>query len=68
MELAVVIALVSVSWSAGLFVGLFSARFTSKKDCEKNRVAIWEQVDAMRNCMTGGKIVFELKQIKHYQQ
>ena len=64
MNTSVVIALVSLSWSAGLFVGLFTAKFISKKDCEKNREAIWAQVDAMRNCMTGGKIMFELKQIK----
>ena len=64
MNTSVVIALVSLSWSAGLFVGLFTAKFISKKDCEKNREAIWAQVDAMRNCMTGGKITFELKQIK----
>ena len=64
MDTPLVIALVSLSWSAGMFVGLFTARFISKKECEKNREAIWAQVDAIRNCMTGGKVVFELKQIK----
>lgn len=64
MDLSLVIAMISISWSAGVFVGLFTARFISKKECDKNREAIWAQVDAMRNCMTGGKVVFELKQIK----
>jgi hypothetical protein len=60
----IVIAIVSISWSAGMFVGMLFGKFVSKKDCEANRNKIWERLDCVQDCMAGGKIVFEMRQVK----
>jgi len=64
MELTyIAITIASISFSSGVVVGFFTSKFISKKDCERNRQALWEQVDAIRNCMTGGKVRYELRMV-----
>jgi hypothetical protein len=72
IPMSIVLTLVTISWSVGLFVGLFTARFVGKKDCELMRSstkvesdkrfdALWERVDSIQDCLTGGKIMFEVR-------
>jgi hypothetical protein len=64
VDIAVVIALVSVGWSAGLFVGMLFSKFVSKKECEVKCQKIWDRIDCITDGLTGGKITFELRQLK----
>ena len=52
-----------VCFDLGILAGVFLNKFTSKKECDKSRADLWAQVDAIRNCMTGGKVRFELRMI-----
>jgi len=63
MNIPLVITLCSVTWSAGLFVGMFTSRFVIKKDCTKSKAEMWSRIDQIQNALTGGKIRFELKMI-----
>ena len=63
VSLPIVISIASLTFSAGMFIGLFTSRFVNKKDCQQKSDAMWAQVDAIRNCMTGGKIKFELRMV-----
>lgn len=58
------VSIASVSFSGGVLVGLFTSKFVAKKECDRNRAALWDQVDAIRNCMTGGRVRFELRMIQ----
>lgn len=61
MSIPLAVTLISISWSVGLFVGLFTARFVSKKECEENQCKIWERIDAIQNVLVGGRMTFELR-------
>ena len=63
IELPVVITIASLMFSTGMFMGIFTSRFVNKKECQQKSDAMWAQVDAIRNCMTGGKIKFELRMV-----
>lgn len=55
-----VIALIVIAWTAGLFVGMFTARFTSKKQCDLHRAELWKNLDALQSAMMGKPITFKL--------
>ena len=57
------IAIAAVAWSAGLFVGMFTSKFVGKKQCTVDMDKIWNRIDALQDCMTGGKITFELRPV-----
>lgn len=72
VSLSITITLVSVAWSAGMFVGLFAAKFVQKKECKVHRTeietdssikfdAIWKRIDAIQDVLTGGKYAFEIR-------
>jgi len=67
ISIPVVIAIVTVAWSAGLFVGMFTAKFVSKKQCNVDMGKVWDRMDMIQNCMTGGKITFELRPAKEQE-
>ena len=64
----IVIAISTGAWSAGLFVGMFTAKFVSKKQCGVDMDKVWNRLDAIQNCMTGGKIIFELRPVREQEQ
>ena len=64
ISLQVVIALVSVSWSAGLFFGVLAVRFVSKRECQRTTGQIWDAIDGIQNVMMGGKTTFELRAVR----
>ena len=63
LSLSVVLGLMSLAWSAGLFIGILTAKFVSKKDCSQKSTAIHERIDDVQHLLSGGKMIFELKQI-----
>lgn len=62
-SLPILITLATTAFSGGVFVGMFTARFVQKRECEKHRDQLWERIDSMQNCMTGGRVKFELKMV-----
>ena len=64
VSLQLAVTLISLAWSIGLFVGLFTARFMSKKECKEIQCKVWERIDAIHDVMAGGKITFELRAVK----
>jgi hypothetical protein len=64
MDNSLVIALVSVAWSAGLFCGMLTTKFVTKKSCDDKHKEVWGNIDAMRNCMAGGVVHFELRRVE----
>ena len=64
ISVEVLITCVSVAWSAGLVIGMFSSKFMSKKECACNQKKLWERIDAVTDSLVGGKIAFELRQTK----
>ena len=54
------ITLISLAWSVGVFIGLFTAKYVSKKECKENMKGVWDRLDDIQNCMTGGKMTFEV--------
>lgn len=63
MPPTLVITLCSIAWSAGLFIGMFTSRFVLKKDCLKHKAEMWGRIDAIQNCLAGGRIQFELRMV-----
>lgn len=61
IEISVVIAIASVAWSIGLFIGLLTSKFISKKQCDEHRTQLWDRVDAIQDAMTGGPYNFEVR-------
>ena len=64
VSISVAITIASLTWSVGLFVGLFTARFVNKKDCQTMQSKLWNRIDAIQNILAGGKMTFELRPIK----
>jgi len=63
MQPSLVIALISIAWSGGVFVGMFASRFVAKKQCDLHRADLWHRLDSIQHCLTGGHIQFELRMI-----
>ena len=63
MAIPLIISIASIAFSAGLFVGLLTAKFVSKKECHNDMQEVWAQLDVIRNALIGKKIIFELKPI-----
>jgi hypothetical protein len=61
----ILVALLSVTWTAGMFVGLFAARYMSKKECKERCDQIWQRIDSIQDGLTGQPIHFELKMVSH---
>ena len=61
------ITLISIAWSAGIVVGLFTAKYVSKKECKETMQSVWNRIDDIQNCMTGGKITFDVHLSKGYE-
>lgn len=59
-----VIALVSASWSLGVFVGMVTAKFVSKKDCQRSMNTVHTRIDNIQDVMAGGKVLFELRMVR----
>ncbi len=64
MSIPIGISLITVAWSAGLFVGLFTAKFVSKKECRVEKNKLHERIDNIQNLLSGGRIYFELRQVQ----
>ena len=64
IDVSIVIALVTVSLSCGMYLGMFTARFMSKKDCAVHRNDLYDKLDDIKGCLIGGEMVFELRQVK----
>jgi hypothetical protein len=60
VSIEIVISLMSVAFSGGLFVGMLTVRFITRKECEKNRETAWKRIDAIQDCMTGGRYQFQV--------
>lgn len=58
---ALLIAIISVTWSAGLFCGLLTARFVQKRECDKHRREVWSRLDTIQDALLGEPINFVLK-------
>ena len=63
VSIPIVISLVSIGFSSGIFVGLLAVKFVSKKECRRDMQEMWLQVDAIRKVLMGKKITFELKPV-----
>ena len=75
VPISIVITIVTLTFSAGMAVGMFTAKFVSKKQCAIDMSQIkshcgseidkvWSRMDTLQDCMTGGKILFELRPVK----
>ena len=64
LPLSIVIVLLSISWSAGVFVGLLTAKFVSKRECNLKTNNIHARIDNIQDLLAGGKIHFELRQVQ----
>ena len=63
ISLEIVIAIGSICWTTGLFVGLLTSRFVSRKDCAEAKDQLWKRVDALQDAMTGGPYTFSVRLI-----
>ena len=64
ISVEIVITISTIAWSAGLFVGMFTSKFVGKKQCAIDMDKVWNRMDAIQDCMTGGKITFELRPVR----
>jgi len=64
ISLSLAISLCMVFTNVGIFLGYLTAKYKTKKECAVHRDKIYDEINSVRNCLTGGPYEFSVKLIQ----
>ena len=68
MSLPLAMSLCTICVNIGIFIGYLTAKYKTKKECALHRDKIYDEINSVRNCLTGGPYEFTVQLVPKKNQ